>query len=325
MIVRVVPNPVPRYSVQRAWHCASWTGRMNKNHASTSRSCYCGRRKALTILELLVAVAILGLLAALLLPAINEARNAAWRTQCSNNLHQIGLAIEAHDDLHGSLPPGWTLDATGKSAFGWLVYLLPFKEAGGVQAAIDRQLSLNSPANQTACRLVLPTLLCPADIVEPAFALYQETGSHRDGGQRSDIILLWLASCNYLGVFGTNPPDNVPTPSGDGSFVKKLPIRLVELERGLSNTLLVGERTASKCSSAWIGFAVAGEDAAARVVGSVMTAPNRADSDESEFSSRHPGCANFLWADGHVAPISDYVDSETYRKSARRGQDITKQ
>lgn len=279
------------------------------------------RRNGLTILELLVAVAILGLLAALLLPAINEARNAAWRTQCTNNLHQIGLAIEVHSEIRATLPQGWTLDTTGKSAFGWLVHLLPFSEASQVHAAIDLHCSLNSRTNQAACQIAMPMLLCPSDIVEPLFALYQETGLHADGGQRSDVILLWLASCNYLGVFGTNAPDDVPTPIGDGPFIDTRPIRLVELERGLSNTMLVGERTASKCASAWIGFAVAGEDAGARVLGSAMTAPNRPDSDETEFSSRHPGCANFLWADGHVAPISESVDGETYRKLAKRRED----
>ena len=134
----------------------------------------------------------------------------------------------------------------------------------------------------------------------------------------SDVVLLQLASCNYLGVFGTKFPDDVPTPSGDGSFVNGRPIRLVELERGLSNTLLVGERTASQCCSAWIGFAVAGEDAAG-VLGCAATAPNSPVADESEFSSRHPGCANFLWADGHVSAISDSVDSQVYQGLAQRG------
>jgi prepilin-type processing-associated H-X9-DG protein len=95
------------------------------------------------------------------------------------------------------------------------------------------------------------------------------------------------------------------------------------MERGQSNTLLVGERTASQCSSAWIGFAVAGEDAAARVVGCAATAPNNPNADESEFSSRHPGCANFLWADGHVSAIANSVDSQAYRCLAQRVQVAT--
>src|SRR5262249_43070609 len=159
--------------------------------------CFPIRRAGLTILELLVAFAILSLLVALLLPAINEASNAAWRTQCTNNLHQIALAIEAHHDLRATLPQGWALERTGTSAFGCLVHLLPFSESGQVHAAIDQHSSLNSAANLPACRISLPMLLCPADIVEPAFALYEETGAHADGGQRSDAILLWLASCNY--------------------------------------------------------------------------------------------------------------------------------
>ena len=58
-----------------------------------------------------------------------------------------------------------------------------------------------------------------------------------------------------------------------------------------------------------------------RIVGQARLGPNRDDADESEFSSRHPGCANFLWADGHVAPIVNEVDQATYRRMARRGLD----
>ena len=102
------------------------------------------RRRALTILELLVALAILFLLVALLLPAINEARSAARRTECLNQLHEIGLAIDTRHELRADLPCGWKLDASGTSAYGWLVDLLPFMEAGQTQAMIDRKSPLNT-------------------------------------------------------------------------------------------------------------------------------------------------------------------------------------
>ena len=294
---------------------------MCKNPPRSPRLRLARRPPALTILELLVVLAMICLLVAMLLPAINEAHSAAWRSGCANQLHQIGMAVEAFHDLHAELPPGWTLDTTHATAFGWLVPLLPFIEAAQTHDLIDMNVPLNRAANRAACSRPLPNLLCPADVVEPVFALYLEAGSHADGGQRSDIVLLRLASCNYLGVFGTNVPDDIPTPHGNGSFVETRSIRFNELERGQSNTLLVGEHTASQCSSAWIGFAVAGEDAAARVVGCAATAPNNPLADESEFSSRHPGCTNFLWADGHVSAISDSVDNQAYRRLAQRGQD----
>ncbi len=158
-----------------------------------------------------------------------------------------------------------------------------------------------------------------SDIYEPRFALYREIGRHATGGQSSEIILQWLPSANFLGVFGTQVPDDVPGTSGDGPFLQARAVRFVEFERGLSETFLVSERTAAKCPSTWIGFDIRGEDAAARIVGQAWLGPNRDDADESEFSSRHPGCANFLWADGHVAPIVNEVDQATYRRMARAG------
>jgi prepilin-type processing-associated H-X9-DG protein len=134
-------------------------------------------------------------------------------------------------------------------------------------------------------------------------------------------VLAWLASANFVGVFGTRDPDSALGSTGDGAFLEGRAICFAQLERGLSNTLLVAERTASKLPSTWVGFAVGGEDAPSRVVGFASLGPNRDDADESEFASRHPGCANFLWADGHVAPLVDEIDPVVYRHLATRGQD----
>jgi prepilin-type processing-associated H-X9-DG protein len=80
----------------------------------------------------------------------------------------------------------------------------------------------------------------------------------------------------------------------------------------------VGERTTRKLPSTWLGFDTGGEDAPGRVAGSVMLGPNRADSDECDFESRHPGHVNFLWADGHVRAMADGIDQSVYRASGRR-------
>jgi prepilin-type processing-associated H-X9-DG protein len=80
----------------------------------------------------------------------------------------------------------------------------------------------------------------------------------------------------------------------------------------------IGERTARKLPSTWIGFVLTGEDAQARVLGNAWLGPNRIDADECEFDSRHPSCVNFLWADGHFAPVADAIDAALYRDLARR-------
>jgi prepilin-type processing-associated H-X9-DG protein len=278
------------------------------------------RRSAFTVVELLICCAVIGMLAGLLLPAVSRSREAARRLECTHRLHQIGLALATHHDCRGGLPAGWTRDRTGESAFGWCLQLLPFAENTALFDSARQTRPLGDAANAEVCRSPLPWAICPSDVQEPLFALYEETGEHAVGGQRSDNILLWLASANYVAVFGARDPDDVPGPTGDGVFIEGRSIRLAELERGLSNTLLVGERTASKLPSAWLGFAARGEDAASRVTGVANFGPNRDDVDESEFASRHPGCANFLWADGRVEPMSDAIDSTVYRRLATRGQ-----
>lgn len=102
------------------------------------------------------------------------------------------------------------------------------------------------------------------------------------------------------------------------TIVELRAVRLSQFVRGLSSSLLVGERTARKLPSTWVGFLTNGEDAAGRIVGFADRGPNRDSADECEFASRHPGCVNFLWADGHVSTIADNIAPNTYRQLAVR-------
>ncbi|HEY2840306.1 MAG TPA: DUF1559 domain-containing protein [Pirellulales bacterium] len=279
------------------------------------------RRSAFTVVELLICCAVISLLIGVALPAVSRSREAARRLECAHRLRQIGVALAIHHDVRGGLPAGWMPDPTRESAFGWCLQLLPFMENAALFAAADPSRPIGDEAHADIRQTSLAWTICPSDVQEPCFELYEEIGQHALGGQRSDRVLTRLASANYVAVFGTHAPDDAPGASGDGAFIEGRSVRFAELERGLSNTLLVGERTADKLPSTWIGFAARGEDAAARVAGCAFVGPNREDADESEFASRHPGCAQFLWADGRVEPIFDAVDSFLYRCQAKRGQD----
>jgi prepilin-type N-terminal cleavage/methylation domain-containing protein len=130
-------------------------------------------RKAFTLVELLVVIAIIGILIALLLPAINAAREAGRRAQCQNNLKQLGLAVLAYVDAIGSYPPAMTVgkddDATETSNWGanWVIAILPEMEYDGLAKQFDinigKGLYVSSSENEVARATNIPTMLCPSD------------------------------------------------------------------------------------------------------------------------------------------------------------------
>ena len=271
-------------------------------------------RRGFTILELLISMGVVTVLAALVLPAIGSAREMARGVECVSRLRQTGVALHAHHDQRGQLPVGWSWEPEGKSAYGWAVELLPFME----QQQLYRQISRDQPLDQQAGfelrRALLPMFLCPSDVFEPLFVLYEESSSSGPGA-----AVMELPTASFVGVFGTKEADDgIPAPLGDGVFLEDQPVRFSEITRGLSNTLCVGERTAARVPSTWLGVPANGEDAACRLVGSAFTSPNCNVCDECEFGSRHPGGSNFLWGDGRVTLVSENISTAEYRMLARR-------
>jgi prepilin-type processing-associated H-X9-DG protein len=268
-------------------------------------------RGGLTILELLITIGILSVLAALSLPAVMTAREAARRMECTNHLRQIGLALHNYHEIHACLPAAWQDTSVGRSAYGWSVSLLPFVDQQSTFNAIDRRLGF-SEHDEAIRTTSISLFLCPSDVAPASFELI-ESDSHAP--------YLKLPSANYIGVYGTSEPDEIhPSPPGDGAFANTRPVCLSELTRGCSNTFLVGERSISMFSASWIGFDYRDEDAECRVVGSAIQGPNCQQCDECEFGSRHPGVSGFLFGDGHVRGISDSIHPSLYQQMARRQQ-----
>lgn len=284
------------------------------------------RRTALTVLELLVAISIIGILMALLLPAVGAARESSRRVQCTGHLREIGIALHNHHDAHRSLPEGWSFDPQGQSAYGWAVRLLPYLEQPGLFASIDPSTTIHDPAHQLARATPLEVVLCPSDITESTFVLFEDDEEDDDTNVLLNALdtsasvqpLVRLPTANYLGVFGTiESDDSIPAPIGDGPFLENRSTRFRDFARGLSKTFVVGERTMAQAPSTWFGVDLAGEDAAARLVGSALEGINNPLADECDFSSRHPGGANFLWADGHVSFVTEDVDLRLYHQWSR--------
>ena len=155
------------------------------------------RIRGFTLTEMLVVLAIIGILVGLLMPAVQMAREAARRSSCSNNLKQVGLALHQYHGSHNRLSPGWIgLDASGRPnalgdpGWGWASMILPFLEADNAASLIDFHLPVGSPANSAARDVVLPVFRCPSDSGSEQFALSTAAGPVR------------MSAANYVGVFG---------------------------------------------------------------------------------------------------------------------------
>lgn len=267
----------------------------------------------LTVLELLITIAVIGLICALLLPAVQRARETARQLQCANNLRQIGLACFNHHDAVGRLPPGWNETAQRPNGWGWGARLVEFAELPAVAEITRFDLPVCHPLNDAARRQVLPLFRCPSDHAPDLFWLEEGTEDHPHGAP-----LFELASANYIGMFGVQIPDEAPAESGNGVFIGNRAFRVEDLRRGASNTLLVGERTGWLLPSTWVGMDLRNEEGPGRIVGCAVKPPNHPEADECEFSSRHTGGAQFLYGDGRVEMISERVSEVVYQRQAGR-------
>ena len=110
------------------------------------------RRSAFTLIELLVVLLVLAVAVVLFFPPQRMAREAARRTQCKNNLKQIGLALHNYHDEYGAFPPAYTVDADGKPLHSWRTLLLPYLDQRPLYATIDLTKAWDDPANAEACK-----------------------------------------------------------------------------------------------------------------------------------------------------------------------------
>ena len=314
---------------------------------------YCANRRGFTLVELLVVIAIIGILVALLLPAIQAAREAARRTQCINNLKQIGIAMHNYHDTYRKLPYGsFNLrEAWPSSGTNWRTLILPFLEQG----TIHDQLTFSSnPAvhfmgggaaganalagNDVLKKLVLPAYRCPATVL-PAL------GGHNN---------VEAMNVTYVGVQGAARPIPGTTPNrgthdcghgwscNNGLLVANEAFGLQMATDGTANTLLVAEQSAE----------VAGQNRTAnyyggwygtrhpRLVGPgcgdlwqagtscVRFAPNSQIvqtgateamyRNNTHWNSLHPGGINAVLADGAVRFISQDIDFTNLKRLACR-------
>lgn len=281
-------------------------------------------RHGFTLVELLVVIAIIGILVALLLPAIQAAREAARRSSCSNNLRQMGLGIHNHLDNSGrteTFPPG----AMENIQFGLFTYMLPYIEQQTVYNAIDFK---KAPSSSSQLYTVIPIYICPS---YPGGGLIQNAPASYMNG----------ALTTYQGVAGTlrnkGEPIRKSSSYGDlpenGMFGFGFRRKVREVIDGLSNTLAVGEFVHHDKSGdyagvpgnvrPWIngGNGTGWGSYSFKVVQYPINAPLERVKDNIPynhlpFGSFHAGGANFLMADCACRFVDQEIDLEQYRSMA---------
>ena len=292
--------------------------------------CSCAPRqgRGFTLIELLVVIAIIGLLIALLLPAVQSAREAARRSQCLNNLKQIGLALANYESAQKTLPPGYItgVDPTGNDlgpGWGWASMILPQIEQAPLFSAINFSIPI---VGQTVRLTTLSAYLCPSDPAPLAWPV-----SMRDASGNPISLLGQVAASNHVGVFGTSDPGV----DGDGLFYRNSAVAYRDITDGLSQTLAVGERGHRLGEATWtgsvpgavlfpadndgIGYPRA-EDAAGMILGHAggRRGPGDPNGEVNQFFSEHPGGVNFLFADGSVRFLKTTLSSPTFHALATR-------
>jgi prepilin-type N-terminal cleavage/methylation domain-containing protein/prepilin-type processing-associated H-X9-DG protein len=288
------------------------------------------KRPAFTLIELLVVIAIIGVLIALLLPAVQTAREAARRMQCTNNLKQLALAATNYESANGMIPPGHfssprqsTRDySLGTSCF---VRMLGHMEQSALHNSYNFDLSLRSEANVTVATIGIGILCCPSD---PAASVGWDLDGYYDfrpaeaqqkftsyGGNRGHY---------YQAVYyNTNDPCFEPwRMASTGVIFDHSNIRLADVRDGLSNTFLFSEHAHGALSSSdqayshwWNSgwWTDAQFDTTYPVNAHIKYAPEIAAgywwvAVESP-GSFHPGGANFAMCDGSVRFIKDSISS----------------
>jgi len=202
-------------------------------------------RQAFTLVELLVVIAIIGILVALLLPAIQAAREAARRTQCTNNLKQVGLALHNHHDVRKKFPLGTMhpIDVPnpgGEPRWNWMHFILPYMEESTLYESFKAQRKTR-PATEGLylydnAETVVTTLQCPSDPNSPKDMTFGATTPAAGQGAHGNYVTCSGDTKHSDSVGGSTTGMKL-----NGMFFYNSAIRMADLTDGTSKTLMAAE------------------------------------------------------------------------------------
>src|SRR5262245_6132542 len=303
--------------------------------------------RAFTLVELLVVIAIIGVLVALLLPAVQSAREAARRMKCSNNLKQIALAAHNFHDVNSTFPSGSRLTSPPDTYYSnWAINLLPFIEQ---QAVFDRydDTVVNVHANNKAVRETFidayscPSEIKPKQILTPesagpnGIAPYMQgsyrgmsgvsaTGFDQWAGFPSEVVVNAARDPGLRGMFHNDWPGGPTKPE-----------RVATITDGTSNTLFIGERstrTRQVRGTFWANsfnlYALSGAYAQSATLLADYDACGRIANDIAQckygWGSFHPSIVQFAFGDGSVRTIRTNIDMKifTYLATIGNGESV---
>jgi prepilin-type N-terminal cleavage/methylation domain-containing protein len=293
----------------------------------------CSGRGGFTLVELLVVIAIIGVLVALLLPAVQAAREAARRSSCSNNLKQLGIALHNYHDIHLTYPFGWS-----NRGQGWSALILPQMEQGPLYATLEwaeaNNWDTDNTPNERACCTLLASFRCPSAAIPRAV-------DNQGIPQR--------VPATYKAVASSTADSDDPETSANGRHLEAIDLEGIffgdskigfrEIVDGTSNTFMLGE--------CWfdISFTQDGNQPDFWYIGSPQIDPWPNSTEFSEFvgstgvpmnarkiastsghvkelsfTSFHPGGAMFTLGDASVRFVSYTIDTATYQALGSRNR-----